>query len=158
MFFILCWMNLVPLFIKSISLYNTIEFLAILYPESLANLMVEVGTRYSHQILFQIHHSGMKWHTVFLSATKAPIVIIAYTIWYICIRFAPSCVVLLGVMGRFQSSGPLFTKQTDVLLVDLAKSRSREIRVYTLSIALKFDRHLGSLSNFRAIPSWYTIV
>ena len=39
---------------------------------------------------------------------------------------------------------PLFTKQTDVLPPDLIKSRSREIRVKTFSIALKIDRHLGS--------------
>ena len=34
-----------------ISLYNPIKFLAILYSTSLANLVVEVGIRYSHQIL-----------------------------------------------------------------------------------------------------------
>ena len=39
---------------KIFSLYNTV----ILYPTSLANLVVEVGTRHSHQILF-IHVSGM---------------------------------------------------------------------------------------------------
>ena len=33
------------------SLYNPIKFLAILYPISLANLVVEVGTKHSHQIL-----------------------------------------------------------------------------------------------------------
>ena len=38
------------LFIKIFSWYNTIK-LAILYPTSLANLVVEVGTRHSHQIL-----------------------------------------------------------------------------------------------------------
>ena len=38
--------------IKTFSLYNPIKFLAILYPKSLANLLVEVGTRHSHQILF----------------------------------------------------------------------------------------------------------
>ena len=41
-------------------------------------------------------------------------------------------------------SGPLFTKRTDVLPEDLAKSRTREIRVETFPITLKFDRHLGS--------------
>ena len=41
-------------------------------------------------------------------------------------------------------SGPLFTKRADVLLQDLVKYRSREIRVYTLSTALKFDWLLGS--------------
>ena len=40
--------------------------------------------------------------------------------------------------------GPLFTKQTDVLLQDLVKSRSYEIQVETFQIALKFDRHLCS--------------
>ena len=41
-------------------------------------------------------------------------------------------------------AGPLFTKRTDVLPQDLMKSRSREIRVDTFPIALKFDRQLGS--------------
>ena len=36
---------------KIISLYNPINFLAILYATSLANLVVEVGTRHSHQTL-----------------------------------------------------------------------------------------------------------
>ena len=36
---------------KDISLYNPIKFLAILYPTWLANMVVEVGTRHSHQIL-----------------------------------------------------------------------------------------------------------
>ena len=39
------------LFIKIISLYNHIHFLAILYPKSLANLVVEVGTRHCYQTL-----------------------------------------------------------------------------------------------------------
>ena len=39
---------------------------------------------------------------------------------------------------------PLFTKPTDVLQQDLVKSRSRDIRVKTLPIALKLDRYLGS--------------
>ena len=38
----------------------------------------------------------------------------------------------------------LFTKRTDVLPQYLVKSRSREIRVYTFPIALKFNRHFGS--------------
>ena len=42
------------LFIKIFSLYNPIKFLAILYPKSLANLVVEVETRQSHQILFDL--------------------------------------------------------------------------------------------------------
>ena len=40
-------------------------------------------------------------------------------------------------------SRPLFTKRTDVLSQDLAKWL-REILVLTFSMALKFDRHLGS--------------
>ena len=46
-----------------------------------------------------------------------------------------------GSRGR---PGLLFTKWTDVLRQDLVKSRSREIRVSTSLIALKFVRHLGS--------------
>ena len=42
------------------------------------------------------------------------------------------------------NTGPLFIKRADVLLEDLMKSWSREIRVYTFAIALKPDRHLGS--------------
>ena len=41
-------------------------------------------------------------------------------------------------------TGPLFTKRTNVLPQDLAKSRSREIGCYHDRIFLKFDRHLGS--------------
>ena len=37
---------------KVFSLYNLIKVLAILYPKSLANLVVKVRTRHSHQILF----------------------------------------------------------------------------------------------------------
>ena len=40
------------LFIINIFLYNHIQFLAILYPTPLANMVVQVGTRHCHQILF----------------------------------------------------------------------------------------------------------
>ena len=40
------------LFIKNIFLVQLCLILAILYPTSLANLVVEVGTRHSHQTLF----------------------------------------------------------------------------------------------------------
>ena len=40
--------------------------------------------------------------------------------------------------------GSLFTKRTDVLQQDLVKSWSCEIRVKTVPIALKFDRHIDS--------------
>ena len=43
--------NLMLLFMKSISLCNPIKLSAILYPKSLANMVVEVGTRHNHQIL-----------------------------------------------------------------------------------------------------------
>ena len=36
-----------------LSLYNPIKFLVILYPKSLANMVVEVGTRHCHQILLR---------------------------------------------------------------------------------------------------------
>ena len=39
---------------KSISLYKPIKCLVILYPKSLANVMVEVGTKRGHQILFTV--------------------------------------------------------------------------------------------------------
>ena len=43
------------LFIENVfSLYNPIKFLAILYPTSLANLVVEVRTRHSHQIIWKM--------------------------------------------------------------------------------------------------------
>ena len=40
--------------------------------------------------------------------------------------------------------GPLFTKRTDVLPLDLMKSRSSKIGCYNERIALKFDRHIWS--------------
>ena len=43
-----------------------------------------------------------------------------------------------------QDPGHLFTQRTDVLPRDLVTYRSRDIRVKTFQIALKFDRHLGS--------------
>ena len=36
--------------------YNPIKFLAILFPKSLTNLVVEVGTSHSHQILLGPWH------------------------------------------------------------------------------------------------------
>ena len=41
------------LFIKNIFLVQLCLILAILYPTSLANLVVEVGTRHSHQTLLK---------------------------------------------------------------------------------------------------------
>ena len=41
------------LFIKIVSLHNPINFFANLHPTSLANLVVEVGTRHSRQILLK---------------------------------------------------------------------------------------------------------
>ena len=45
-----------------------------------------------------------------------------------------------------QQPGHLFTKQMDVLPQDLVKPRCRDIRVYTFHIALKFDKHLDSIT------------
>ena len=52
--------NLMSLFIKIFSLYNPIRFLAILYPKSPSNLMVDVGIRHSHQLL--LTHWGWVTH------------------------------------------------------------------------------------------------
>ena len=51
--------NLMSLFMKIISLYNPIHIFAILYPTLLANLVVEVGTRHSHQILLDLRESTL---------------------------------------------------------------------------------------------------
>ena len=57
-------------------------------------------------------------------------------------RCSPFCRAVCTILF---TSGPLFTKRTDVLPQDLVKSRSRAIRVETFPIAaLKFDRHIGS--------------
>ena len=47
------------LFINIISLYNPIKFLFMLYPTSLANMVVEVRTRHSHQILLVITRENL---------------------------------------------------------------------------------------------------
>ena len=52
------------LFIKNIFLVQLCLILAILYPTSLANLVVEVGTRHSHQTLLHERH-GVTDHQQF---------------------------------------------------------------------------------------------
>ena len=54
--------------------------------------------------------------------------------------------ILCKVSGMHKTGPELlfFTKPTDLLLHDSVKSRSREIRVYVIPIALKFDGHIGS--------------
>ena len=47
---------------KLFSSYNPIKHLAILYPTSLANLVVEVGTGHSHQILLKL--ISKKWTSI----------------------------------------------------------------------------------------------
>ena len=47
-------------------------------------------------------------------------------------------------LGTSRARGHLFTNRKGVLPLDLVKSSSREIRIYTFSIVLIFDRHLGS--------------
>ena len=68
-----------------------------------------------------------------------------YITKYACPVHPLLCFYVFGT-SQFYSyhSGALFTKLTDALPQDLVKSRSREIRVYTFPIALKFERHLGS--------------
>ena len=48
------------------------------------------------------------------------------------------------MIAQWSIPGPLFTKQTGVLLWDLVKSGIREIGSYNDRIILKFYRHLGS--------------
>ena len=50
------------LFIKNIFLVQLCLILAILYPTSLANLVVEVGTRHSHQTLLVTVHLLVAMH------------------------------------------------------------------------------------------------
>ena len=45
--------------------------------------------------------------------------------------------------------GPLFPKRQFFWLPNQVKSRSRKMEFYYVRIVLKFDRHLGSLSNFK---------
>ena len=52
---------------KAFSLYNPIKFLVILYPKSRANLVVEVGTRHSHQVI--VH----QWFSVAYNPHPTPI-------------------------------------------------------------------------------------
>ena len=49
------------------------------------------------------------------------------------------------------STGPLVTRQTDVLSHDLVKYRSRKIGCHNNHIALKFDKLPRCLSNIKAI-------
>ena len=59
------------LFIKIISLYNLlynlINFLAILYLTSIAKLLVEVGTKHSHQILLRFNKFNLLCALLFFS-------------------------------------------------------------------------------------------
>ena len=77
----------------------------------------------------------------------------------LCFFFAVTALVIyhmsLNVVWSLPGSPePLFTKRTDVLSQDLLKSRNREIHVWTIPIALRFDRRLGRyLLNFRTMQS-----
>ena len=42
------------------------------------------------------------------------------------------------------TSGPIFTKRTDILQQDLMKSQNHGIGCYNIRIAPTFERHLGS--------------
>ena len=50
------------------------------------------------------------------------------------------------LISRMSWPWPLFTKRSDVLTPNLAKSRSHEIGRYNGRIALKFDMHLDSVT------------
>ena len=58
---------------KNYFLYNHIHLLAILYPTSLANLVAEVGTRHSHQILLIVNNDiETTWNSRCPGADQAP--------------------------------------------------------------------------------------
>ena len=57
------------LFIKSISLYNCIIFFVILHPKSLVNLVVDVGTRHSYQMLLP-PRSDQRGYTIAVNKYK----------------------------------------------------------------------------------------
>ena len=55
------------------------------------------------------------------------------------------CLFKCGQIQIYPYSGPLFTKRTDALLQDLVKSAGKpRVSGSDVSIALKFDRHIGS--------------
>ena len=62
--------NLMSLFTKVFSLYSPTKFLAILNPKSPANLVVEVGTRHSHQILLSNGTIGTDFNEIVIQLTK----------------------------------------------------------------------------------------
>ena len=71
------------LFIKIISLYSPIHFLSILYPTSLANLLVEMGIRHSHQILFFVAIRRHVPPRVFLNIVSGRVAFSAPGHWYL---------------------------------------------------------------------------
>ena len=66
---ILCSMlsNLMLLCTKVFSFYNPIKFFVILYTKSLANLVVEVGTRHSHQVRSYYSRSSKATFALFVN-------------------------------------------------------------------------------------------
>ena len=81
-------------------------FLAILYPESLANLMVEVGTRHTHQILLSTSKiAGILHSLIELIMRVCCECVIYFTTYYKTRHHTPQSVTLtLGVY--IYSTGP----------------------------------------------------
>ena len=76
--------NFMSLFIQVFSLHNPIKFLAILHPKSLANLVVEVRTRHSPEILFQQWIGARLWE------------------WYAVLHWAIDVQVIFGYIVTLQ--------------------------------------------------------
>ena len=72
------------LFIKNIFLVQLCLILAILYPTSLANLVVEVGTRHSHQTLLTAHYGDVIMSTIASQITS--LTIVYSTVYYAQIK------------------------------------------------------------------------
>ena len=117
-------------------------------PTSL-HVIVEICTNV-HIFCYKVVHCGLfVWCIVvfvrfvcwYLTGTTHPLLTPKLqTVYYIP---ASLLVVFSSVLYRM-SPGPLFTRQTDVLPLDLVKFRGREIGCYNDRFALKFDRQLGS--------------
>ena len=99
---------------KIISLYNPFNFLAILYPTSLANLVVEVESRNSHQILFSgswfcTLYQGTNWW--FLIWPPGIVNIVNGSYWHLfCCHCILSCLPYLNkimCMNSTDSRGPV---------------------------------------------------
>ena len=118
-----------------------------------ANFFVTGGTVGCHNNL-RCYHRRQYWHrdncwfvvialksligcdAVVATGIACPIVLLQN-----CVIFCVTMATVSYVYAR-----PIFTRRTEVSPQDIVKSRSREIGCYNDHIALKFDRHLGSVA------------